>query len=143
MNIDDIKELFTAGGGALVALLTIVQIAPIKINPWSKLAQIIGRALNAEVLAQQKETQKKLDEHIKVDDERNATLLRTQILRFNDELIEDRKHTPEHFIEILAIIDDYERYCRAHTEYKNNRCTHAVANIKRVYDERLKKHDFA
>ena len=143
MNIDDIKGLFTVGSGALVALLTIVQIAPIKINPWSKLAQIIGRALNAEVLAQQKETQKKLDEHIKVDDERNANLLRTQILRFNDELIEDRKHTPEHFIEILAIIDDYEQYCRAHTEYKNNRCTHAVANIKRVYDERLKKHDFA
>lgn len=143
MNIDDIKGLFTVGSGTLVALLTIVQIAPIKINPWSKLAQIIGRALNAEVLAQQKETQKKLDEHIKVDDERNANLLRTQILRFNDELIEDRKHTPEHFIEILAIIDDYENYCRDHPDYKNNRCTHAVANIKRVYDERLKKHDFA
>lgn len=26
--------------------------------------------------------------------------------------------------------------------YKNNRATHAVANIKRVYDDRLVKHDF-
>ena len=26
--------------------------------------------------------------------------------------------------------------------YENNRATHAVANIKRVYDERLIKHDF-
>lgn len=142
MNIDDIKELFTAGGGALVVLLTLVQISPIKLNPWSNLAQLIGHALNAEVLEQQKQTQQKLDEHIKVDDERNANLLRTQILRFNDELIDDRKHTKEHFIEVLAIIDDYEDYCRDHPDYKNNRCTHAVANISRVYDERLQKHDF-
>ena len=142
MNIDDIKELFTAGGGALVVLLTLVQISPIKLNPWSKFAQLIGHALNAEVLEQQKQTQQKLDEHIKVDDERNASLLRTQILRFNDELIDDRKHTKEHFIEVLAIIDDYEDYCRDHPDYKNNRCTHAVANISRVYDERLQKHDF-
>lgn len=142
MNIDDIKELFTAGGGALVVLLTLVQISPIKLNPWSKLAQLIGHALNAEVLEQQKQTQQKLDEHIKVDDERNANLLRTKILRFNDELIDDRKHTKEHFIEVLAIIDDYEDYCRDHPDYKNNRCAHAVANISRVYDERLQKHDF-
>ena len=121
MNIDDIKELFTAGGGALVVLLTLVQISPIKLNPWSKLAQLIGHALNAEVLEQQKQTQQKLDEHIKVDDERNANLLRTQILRFNDELIDDRHHTREHFIETLAVIDAYEDYCRSHPNYKNNR----------------------
>ena len=87
--------------------------------------------------------QKKLEEHIQVDDERNANLLRTQILRFNDELIDDKHHTREHFIEILAIIDAYEDYCRSHPDYKNNRCICAVANIKRVYNERLQKHDFS
>ena len=87
--------------------------------------------------------QKKLEEHIQVDDERNANLLRTQILRFNDELIDDKHHTREHFIEILAVIDAYEDYCRSHPDYKNNRCICAVANIKRVYNERLQKHDFS
>ena len=96
-----------------------------------------------EVLEQQKQTQKKLEEHIQVDDERNANLLRTQILRFNDELIDDKHHTREHFIEILAVIDAYEDYCRSHPDYKNNRCICAVANIKRVYNERLQKHDFS
>lgn len=81
--------------------------------------------------------------NIQVDDERNANLLRTQILRFNDELIDDKHHTREHFIEILAIIDAYEDYCRSHPDYKNNRCICAVANIKRVYNERLQKHDFS
>lgn len=80
--------------------------------------------------------------YIQVDDERNANLLRTQILRFNDELIDDKHHTREHFIEILAVIDAYEDYCRSHPDYKNNRCICAVANIKRVYNERLQKHDF-
>ena len=50
MSIEDIKELFTVGGGALVVLLTLVQIAPIKLNPWGRLAKFIGHALNAEVL---------------------------------------------------------------------------------------------
>ena len=101
-------------------------------------------ACRQRVLAEkQQETQKKLDEHIRVDDERNANLLRTQILRFNDELIDDKHHTREHFIETLAIIDAYEDYCRSHPNYKNNRCICAVANIKRVYNERLQKHDFS
>ena len=37
----------------------------------------------------------------------------------------------------------YEDYCRSHPDYKNNRCICAVANIKRVYNERLQKHDFS
>ena len=51
-------------------------------------------------------------------------------------------HTREDFIEILAVIDDYESYCRDHEDYKNNRATCAIENIKRVYMERLQKHDF-
>ena len=94
----------------MIVLLTLVQIAPIKLNPWSDIIKWIGHALNAEVLEQQQKTQRKLEEHIQVDDERNANLLRTQILRFNDELIDDKHHTREHFIEILAVIDAYEDY---------------------------------
>lgn len=30
----------------------------------------------------------------------------------------------------------------AHEEHKNNKCTHAIANIERCYDDRLEKHDF-
>ena len=31
---------------------------------------------------------------------------------------------------------------KANPDYQNNRTTHAVANISRVYDDRLIKHDF-
>lgn len=139
----NLSELLAIGGGTAVALLTMVQITPIKINPWSWLAKHIGNALNADVLSEVKETKKRLDDHIKMDDQRNADLLRSRILQFNCELLNEKHHTREDFIEILAVVDDYESYCKTHEEYRNNRCTHAVANIKRVYDERLEKHDFA
>ena len=142
MAVVSLKEILCGSGGLVVILMSLLEVSKIPINPWSRLAKLIGNALNADVLAEVKQTKKRLDDHIATDDERNANLLRTQILRFNDELVDDRKHTKEHFDEILSIIDDYEKYCRTHEGYKNNKCGHAIANINRVYDERLEKHDF-
>ena len=138
----ELYEWLAGGGGLLVALLTLVQIMPIKINPWSAIAKAVGRAVNADVLRELDAVTRKLDTHIRVDDERNADSYRTRILQFNNELLREIMHTREDFIEILAVIDDYERYCREHKEYKNNRAVCAIENIKRVYMERLQKHDF-
>ena len=137
-----IHEWLVGGGGLLAVLLTLVQIAPVKVNPWSAIAKAIGRAMNADVLRELDMVTQKLDTHIRVDDERNADSYRTRILQFNNELLREIMHTREDFIEILAVIDDYERYCREHKEYKNNRAVCAIENIKRVYMERLQKHDF-
>ena len=138
----ELYEWLAGGGGLLVALLTLVQIMPLKINPWSAIAKAVGRAVNADVLRELDTVTSKLDTHIRVDDERNADSYRTRILQFNNELLREIMHTREDFIEILAVIDDYERYCREHKEYKNNRAVCAIENIKRVYMERLQKHDF-
>lgn len=138
----NIHEWIIGGGGLLAVLLTLVQIAPIKVNPWSAIAKAIGRAVNADVLRELDTVTQKLDTHIRVDDERNADSYRTRILQFNNELLREILHTREDFIEILAVIDDYESYCRDHEDYKNNRATCAIENIKRVYMERLQKHDF-
>ena len=90
----------------------------------------------------QQDTQRRLDAHIKVDDERAADMHWARILQFNNELIRNIPHTREEFIEILAEIDGYERFCREHPDYPNSRAVHAMTNISRVYDERLQKHDF-
>lgn len=138
---------WAAGIGVLLAM--VVEIAPIKINPLSWVLQWIGRAINSEVLGEvkdirraQTDTRKVLDEHIRVDDERNADLHRTRILQFNKELLRNLPHTREDFIEVLAEIDHYDRYCREHPDYENHRAVRAIANIERVYDKRLQKHDF-
>lgn len=144
-----ILELFASGSGLLFLVLSLVEIAPIKVNPWSAAARWLGSIVNRDVLDRldeigrvQRDTQQRLDDHIKVDDERDADMHRAKILRFNNELLRNIPHTREEFIEILAEIDGYEAFCRAHPDYQNNRAVHAVANINRVYDERLQKHDF-
>lgn len=97
--------------------------------------------LNKQAAKLDDQTQK-LDDHIRIDGEINADLHRTRILQFNNELLRDIHHTREDFIEILAEIDKYERYCKEHPEYENNRAVHAIANIGRVYDRCMEKHDF-
>ena len=137
-----IKVLLLGGGGLLLILMTLVQIAPIKINPWTALAKAIGKAVNADVFNRLSEIESKLDEHIKTDDRRTADNCRAQILHFNNELLRPIYHTKEEFVEVLTKIDDYERYCEEHPEYPNNRAVLAIENIREVYKERLKKRDF-
>lgn len=103
-----IQELLTGGGGLVVLALTVIQVAPVKINPWSAIAKAIGRAINAEVLAELEQTRIRLDNHIKTDDERAADMHRARILRFNQELIRQIPHTREEFIEVLTEIDRYQ-----------------------------------
>lgn len=149
------KEAITAICVAL-GLTTLVEISPIKINPWSwiwKMLKLLWRgfcrSLNAEVLAQlsevkadQKDTKRKLESHIMLDDRREADKVRASILQFNNELLRDIPHTKEEFVEILSKIDWYNDFCETNKDYKNSRAVHAIANIERVYDERLQKHDF-
>ena len=149
------KETLTVLGVAL-GLPTLVQISPIKINPWSWIWNMLKwlwrgfcRSLNAEVLetlsevmAEQEDTKKRLQNHIDLDDQREADKVRASILHFNNELLRDVPHTKEEFVEILSKIDWYNDFCDTHKDYKNSRAVHAIANIERVYDERLAKHDF-
>ena len=137
-----ISELLAGGGGLVFVLFSLVEIAPVKWNPWSALAKALGRAVNADLLKELSATKAALEKHIQIDDERNADAHRGKILAFNTELLRGIEHTREDFIEVLAEIDQYESYCRTHPDYKNNRAKYAIANIGRVYNDRLKKHDF-
>lgn len=65
--------------------------------------------------------------------ENEATTCRYRILRFNDEILHDQKHTKEHFDQILEDITRYEKFCGEHPEYENNKAVLAIGNIKRVY----------
>ena len=146
MTLDD---LFVGGGVGVVAVLSLLEIAPIKVNPWSAIARGLGRAFNAEVLADLKAVQKAqldtrsaLDKHQAADDEYKAECHRAALLAFNTSLLRGELHTQEDFFDAFRHIDCYEDYCRSHPGYKNNRASHAIANIGRVYDERLKARDF-
>ena len=42
----NLLEFFKSGSGLLLVLLTLVQIAPIKVNPWSAIFKAIGKSIN-------------------------------------------------------------------------------------------------
>lgn len=64
-----------------------------------------------------------------------ATTCRYRILRFNDEILHEQRHTKEHFDQILDDITRYEKYCDEHPEYENNKAILAIKNVKRVYQK--------
>lgn len=157
MTLQTFLEQIPEGAGLLsvagLLLLCTFRLKPaeLPVGDWLKglpktVLRTLGRYLNAEVLDRldsvekaQSETRAKLGEHIELADKREADGLRASILHFNVELIQHVPHTREDFIEILADIDSYEDYCDTHPNYENNRAVMAIANIKRVYAERLQK----
>ena len=66
-------EVLTGGGIVLVAM-TLIQISPIKLDPWSAIARAVGRAINKDVIDKLDETREILDAHIKMDGARTCLL---------------------------------------------------------------------
>jgi len=82
---------------------------------------------------------KRLDEK---GDRREAENRRVRILRFEDELQEERRHSKESFNQVLDDISAYNDYSNAHPDFPNERTVATIAHIRAVYQERLEKHDF-
>ena len=144
-----LAELVAAGGGSLFVLLTFIQISPIKINPWTALARVLGRSINGELIQKIEGLENEIkdmrienDKRNAINDERHATLNRTHILRFNDELLHQKEHTKEHFDQVLEDIDEYEDYCKEHPLYENNKAACAIHNIKCTYKHCMAKNSF-
>ena len=111
-------KIITACAPVLVALVGII---PTVISNRKKTQESIEKV------------QTTLDNHIAEDEDERARNQRYRILRFYDELCENRKHSESHFEDILDDIDNYETYCNAHPSFKNNRGIAAMEHIKATY----------
>lgn len=76
------------------------------------------------------------------NDERHAVSMRVRILRFRDEMLVGQNHTHDSFRQVLTDIDEYEKYCERHPDFKNNQTLATIEHIKENYHQRLDKHDF-
>lgn len=142
MTLETIRQIALGGGGSLLIIMTIIQITPIKFNPWSWLGRCIGRAINGEVLTEVKELKEDLNDHKQKSEERHATLCRNHILRFGDEILHGVLHSKEHYDNILVDIDSYESYCNKHPGYKNGIAVAAIKHIEQMYQEHLSNDSF-
>ena len=142
MTLDAIKQMLLYGGGGLLFAMTIIQITPIKINPWSWIGKCIGRAINGEVISKVDNLSRELADHKAKSEERHATLCRAHILRFGDEVLHGIPHSKEGYDNILLDIDAYEEYCEKHPGNKNNVAIATIKNIKRMYHKHLEEDSF-
>lgn len=142
MTIETIKQLGLYGGGIVFILMTLIQISPIKINPWSWIGRCIGRLINGEVLEKVEALSKDVKQNKADDDEQWATLSRTHILSFGDEILHGVLHSKERFNQILLDISKYEKYCNEHPQYLNNIATATIKQIKKTYQKCLDENNF-
>lgn len=135
-------EVIAAAIIALLAGTTLVQIAPIKLNPWTWIARAIGRAINGEVIEEVNQLKKEVQEIRKKNAEHNAEERRVRILRFGDEILHDVKHSKEHFDNILKDVSVYEQYCKDHPDFENGRTVLTIETIEETYKKCFDSHSF-
>ena len=133
----------------LVAVSGLIQIAPIKVNPWSTVARRFGQTINHDLLSKIDGLEKDVAELRKVgdareakEDERNAKAYRMRILRFGDEIRHGQLHSAEHYNDVLQDITEYEAYCVSHPGFKNQKAQSTIKLIAKAYEEHMRKNDF-
>lgn len=75
-------------------------------------------------------------------DEEKAVQARVRIVKFNDEILTDQRHSKESFDQVLSDIDTYDRYCSEHPQFVNSKTKLSSENIRRTYQECESKHSF-
>lgn len=142
-------ELLAGGGCTAIVIMSLIEISPVKINPWNTIARWFGRAINGDILDEINKMKSQIqDIDTRTNNmqyearERDAVSCRTRILRFGDELLHDIHHSKEHFDQILMDINEYEIYCDTHPNFKNNQAVMTIKHIKAVYAECMKDRDF-
>ena len=119
---------------SLIAFTGLLQIVPIKINPWSALLKWISKTITGDACS-------KIDDLIKQVDENEKDRIRWEILDFANSCRNGRKHTRDEFQHIVALNDKYKKLLEK-TNDKNGVFELEYDYIQKIYAERLAKNDF-
>ena len=138
----NLLTIFGDGCGVLVIVLTLIQIAPVKINPWNVVAKCIGKAINKDVIDKIDTIENDVKDLQFEISQQAAINSRMRILRFGDELLHGTNHSKDHFDQTSKDIKNYNLYCRKHPEFENNVTEQMSKRIEEVYRELLKNNNF-
>lgn len=127
--------------GALLGV-TAIQVAPIRIDPWTWLFKWIGKTINQEVMKEIESVKKQVDMLEAKADKTEAESARNRIVRFSDEILHGVKHSKEHFDQLLIACDVYEKYCDEHKNFENNVASQSIKLIKDTYGQCMREKSF-
>ena len=129
-----LNEIFGISGGVALILLTLIQIAPIKVNPWSWLARAIGRAINGELMSDVKAIRADVDQN-------EIDRIRWEILDFSNSCRNGKRHTKEEFDHIIALNEKYHKILKRRNE-TNGQLDLAYDYIETLYKKCQIDRDF-
>lgn len=119
-------------GWLLIIFVSIVQIAPIKINPWSWLLKKIKHILYGDISTAITEIRNDMDKD-------RAMASRYRIIRACDETRHGEELSDDHISQLSEDIDIYKKYCKDHPEYLNHK---GQASMRYIEEYERKKSIF-
>lgn len=125
----------------LLTLSVFIQIAPIKINPWTSLIKWIGTILNADLSNKVSLLEKTVNQISTDIDENEKDRIRWQVLDFASTCREGHLHTKDEFEHIIALNDKYKKLLTK-TNDSNGYFDEQYKYIQNIYRKRQEKNDF-
>lgn len=142
MALLEALKCYTSEILAWLAIFSIVvEVAPIKVNPWTAILKSIGSRMNADILTRLKEVETQLEKQDAKIDNNEKDRIRFEILDFARTCRKHEKHTKEEFDHIFEQYDKYE-VILASLEQPNGKVTQAMHFIGEVYQKILVEDDF-
>ena len=130
MTINEIWE-FLRGldlgwtGAAVLLLLSLIQVSPVKLDPWDRIFAWVGGKLNGNLQKQVRE--------IWINMHRQA------ILQFARECRAGQEHSEEEWSHVLNVADEYEQYCLKNSVI-NGVVKQDTLYIRQLYQELSRDH---
>lgn len=133
----EIYEFFTqlfSNPIAIVGAITLIQIAPIKIDPWSWILRWIGNKINGDI-------RKDLAEFKRDFEQTKANDMRWNILNFANSCRRHEEHGKDEWRHVMAQIHEYEEYTKE-KHITNGVIEEDTKFLRELYHERNIKNDF-
>ena len=141
MDMISIRTGVSAGICIIAVLMTLIQIAPIKLNPWDRILTWLGNHMNADIVKRVDVIEAKLDEHIKESSDERIRKVRADILDFGNACMNGRPHTKEEFEFVISECDQYEKHIEK-TGSRNGVAAATIAEIRRLYEKGIHENSF-
>lgn len=126
---------------ALIGAVTVFEIAPIKINPWTWLLKRIGRAMNGELFQEIEQLKNDISTIKRDQEEDNAENMRCRILDFAGSCRRHEHHDTEEWNFIISQVKKYENYVKERG-IDNGVIEENAKYLRELYHNRLLNNDF-
>lgn len=135
MNVIELtKTLITSPEVVVLGVLTLVEVAPIKINPWKTLLEWAGSVINAEFHRDLLEMKTDFENH-------KANEMRWNILNFANSCRRGEEHGKDEWRHVVSQIAEYEEYTET-KEIINGVIDEDSRYLRELYMRRNQKNDF-